>query len=554
MMNHFSTRDERGFSMFLVIVGMLVTSMFVAAAFAAANNDLPMSGKSKDRKLAYAAAEAGLNFYQQRLDQNPDYWTLCETGPKPNASGPENNPVNQPWLTGPDQRLWRNLPEGSPAQYTIELLPTPGYTKCDTKDQASMLNMATGTFRIRVTGRARQTDPQRRSIVATFRRKGFLDFLWFTDFEDRDPAAETTDTARRQRTTDCAGLYRIKRDPSKCVEIRFVTGDQMHGPMHSNDSYMYCGAPQWGDNKTHKIESSAADPGMVAGAATGCGPGPDIQGVFKFEAPSLKMPDTNANLESAAQLTGKVYKGKTRIRLNADGTMTVTSMDPTDPALVRTVTTTLPQPANGVIYVKSFGSTACTQDPPPDTNYDDPNSCGNVYVSGTYTTSMTIGADSDVIIAQTSTTAGQTDSNLVRPDENDSMLGLIANNFVRVAHPCNATVRNTQNPNGTNADNPPTAPLIKDPEIDAAILSLTHSFMVDNYGCGNPLGKLTVTGAISQRYRGPVGTGTGTLATTGYLKNYTYDERLRFRSPPYFIDPVRAAWGVIKTTEQVPAK
>ena len=46
--------------MFLVIMAMFVTSMFVAAAFAAADGDLPMAGASKDRKETYAAAEAGV--------------------------------------------------------------------------------------------------------------------------------------------------------------------------------------------------------------------------------------------------------------------------------------------------------------------------------------------------------------------------------------------------------------------------------------------------------------------------------------------------------------
>jgi Tfp pilus assembly protein PilX len=538
-------RDQRGFSMFLVIVAMFVTSMFVAAAFAAANGDLSMSGKSKDRKLAYAAAEAGLNFYQQRLDQNPDYWTLCETGPAPN--GTENNPVNQPWLAGPDNRLWRNLPGGSTAQYTIELLPTPPSTRCDTSNQASILNMSTGTFRVRVTGRARSGDPLRRSIVATFRRKGFLDFLWFTDFEDRDPSAESTQTARDSRARDCANLYRPDRLPGKCREIQFITGDAMHGPMHSNDSYLYCGTPQFGDDKTHKIESSQGDPGYVS-AGAGCGPAPNIQGVFKFAAPSLKMPDTNSNLKTAATATGRVYKGKTFIRFNADGTMRVTYRDPTDPTYARTISTTIAQPSNGVIYVESGGSSACIQDPPPIAEYDEADSCGNVYVSGTYTRSMTIAADSDVIIMPTTNESviapGGNDSNLTRPAGNDAMLGLIANNFVRVGHPCTG---------GTNQVTA-TRPLVKDPEIQAAILSLQHSFMVDNYDCGATVGKLTVRGAIVQRYRGAVGTGSGASATTGYLKGYWYDDRLRFRSPPYFLDPVRAAWGVIKTTEQVPAK
>ena len=42
--------------------------------------------------------------------------------------------------------------------------------------------------------------------------------------------------------------------------------------------------------------------------------------------------------------------------------------------------------------------------------------------------------------------------------------------------------------------------------IDAAILAINHSFIVDNYDCGSPLGTLTVNGAIAQKYRGAVGT------------------------------------------------
>jgi hypothetical protein len=88
-------------------------------------------------------------------------------------------------------------------------------------------------------------------------------------------------------------------------------------------------------------------------------------------------------------------------------------------------------------------------------------------------------------------------------------------------------------------------------EIQAAILSLQHSFIVDNYDCGNALGDLTVTGAIAQRFRGAVGTNGG---ATGFLKDYNYDDRLRYRSPPFFLNPIDAAWGIVRSNEQVPAR
>ena len=85
MTQRLDARAERGFSMFIVIMAMFVTAMFVAASFAAVNGDLPVSGASKDRKATYAAAEAGLNFYLNHLQQDPDYWTLCDKAPDPNS-------------------------------------------------------------------------------------------------------------------------------------------------------------------------------------------------------------------------------------------------------------------------------------------------------------------------------------------------------------------------------------------------------------------------------------------------------------------------------------
>ena len=82
--------------------------------------------------------------------------------------------------------------------------------------------------------------------------------------------------------------------------------------------------------------------------------------------------------------------------------------------------------------------------------------------------------------------------------------------------------------------------------IDAAILAINHSFIVDNYDCGDSLGTLTVHGAIAQKYRGAVGTsGAG---GTGYLKDYNYDDRLHYIQPPSFIEPVQSDWVIGRET------
>mgnify|MGYP003286803479 CR=1 FL=1 len=51
-------------------------------------------------------------------------------------------------------------------------------------------------------------------------------------------------------------------------------------------------------------------------------------------------------------------------------------------------------------------------------------SCGNAWISGTYSSDLTIGADNDVIV----------EGDVARADDG-VLLGLIANNFVRVYHP-----------------------------------------------------------------------------------------------------------------------
>jgi hypothetical protein len=82
------------------------------------------------------------------------------------------------------------------------------------------------------------------------------------------------------------------------------------------------------------------------------------------------------------------------------------------------------------------------------------------------------------------------------------------------------------------------------PWIYGAILSTSHSFLVDNYECGANLGKLNMYGAIGQKFRGIV----GKLSGEGYYKNYLYDERLATDEPPYFLAPLKAGWRIIRET------
>jgi hypothetical protein len=192
-------------------------------------------------------------------------------------------------------------------------------------------------------------------------------------------------------------------------------------------------------------------------------------------------------------------------------------------------------PANGVIYVQNVPSSGTNS-----------SSCsgsacyGDVSLSGTLNGQLTIASEDDIVITGSVVYH-------VYPGGSD-VLGLVANNDVAVQHASGADVTD-------------------DLTIDAAIMSLNHSFYVQNWKTGGntactsshpcadpPDHSLNINGVITQEFRGPVGTfdpATGNLST-GYNKNYTYDTRLKYLSPPYFLSPTQSAWIRLSYAELKP--
>jgi hypothetical protein len=471
---------------------LMVGGVLVMASFAAVDPDIGLSREDQDSKQAYAAAESGLQWYMNGLSRDNVYYLKCNNPPAPNAT--EVAPVNQQWTSGTFK--WRRLPS-SDAKYGIELIPAPGYSACSTTDQYSMIDPE-GNMQLRITGRSRN---ETRTIIATLRRQNFLDYIYFTHFETlapplySDPAAAQAACAR----------YRAQR--SGCQEIQFAQNDDVIGPFHTNDNGMVCGDTQFGELPTDRVEVNGSQPWVNAG---GCGANPNVVGTLIHPAGELAMPPSNQDLKNIAQPAYR-YTGKTFIELNGTS-MTVRNANLSGGEDIVSL------PSNGVIYVDA---SSCTTPWDRSPDYTEAAGCGNAYVRGSYGANLTIAAAGDIII----------DGHLTRSTGGDDLLlGLVANNFVRVYHPCTGG--------------------ISDLNIHAAILALNYSFMVDNWNCGSGLGRLNVNGAIAQYYRGPVGTTGG----TGYIKNYTYNRRLRYREPPYFLDPQLASWRVSRQSEAVPAR
>jgi len=545
-------RAEHGITMVAVMVVMTVATMVASAVLLAAQGDLPFSKASSDRKQANAAAESGIAYYLYQLSRDNDYWTKCDDVPAP-------APVHQKWNgNGTDPRAWRTVP-GTASQYTLELLPAPGQTSCEAgKADTTLLDAASGTFRIRSTGRVGKVH---RSIIATFRRSSFLDFLYFTDKETFSPEVYTTTALRDAAKTTCDQYERDGRPTPTpgnplCATIQFISSDANRGPFHTNDQIRACGNYTLGRSKADKIQIVGSPKVTTPGTSGACQAGaPNYLGTVVNQVKTLPMPSTNASLKARA---GVLYTGRTWIRFHS-GVMDVTTW----PGGVKTEQLDQPVPANGVIFVQSKPGTCSNVQPPTRQEYTEESGCGNVTVYGTYSKSLTIASEKDIVVGAPvdPVTLDPIVSSADLKRSGDVVLGLIADKFVRVSHAVNRD-GGDDDADGTVCDNrrAPDGNWTHDIDIEAAILGLTHSFIVDNHDCGKQLGTLKVTGAIAQKFRGPVGQSTTywngssyQLRQSGYTKSYNYDDRLRFRSPPFFLNPVDAEWLNIRQNEQVPA-
>lgn len=432
---------EAGFSLVVVMLTLLTVSILVIVAYGAANGDTGLRAQDADRKQAYAAAEAGISFYLYHLRQDPDYWANCTDVP---AIGPgQPAPINQRWDgAGADPRNWRTLFDTRSA-YTIELIPANGFSRCDTANpEGTMLDTAQGTVQIEATG---QMNGEVRSIIATFRRKTFLDFLYFTDYETTDPVA--AQLSGGSIGSECSRYRYAGRTDPPCSTIVFANVDRIEGPLHTNDNIVVCGSPTFGRSANDAIEVSGPAPGWQQ--RSGCSGTPNFVGTFKFAAPVLAMPPTNSTLRNLAS-PGYTFTGTTTIRLNGDS-MQVTN------AAAGLNNSSMPFPASGVLYVSSG---ACGTAYNVIQDYNQPSGCGIAYVQGDYSKSLTIASDSDIVVTEDLKRNG------------NAVLGLIPNNFVRIYHP-------VTNRSGTSCRNHTNSP--HDIEIEAAILSLQHSLIVDNY-------------------------------------------------------------------------
>ncbi len=516
----------------IVALGVLtVTMLLTGAALLTVGGDASLTRADLDGKRAYAAAQSGLQAYLYQLNNNAStssWWETCSN----DLTNGNGTAVAVPGSTTGVTYSYRPVPVGS-------------YTSCSTTDPVgSLISASTGTLRMRVTG---YSGSQSRTIVASFRTLTPLAFLWYTKYE-------TMDTSLVPNGSNCDRFYwQTNPAPSGACYIYWVSGDHMNGPMYTQDQYLIQtgNTPTWGRNAQDVIASQVPTTGQNDICVnSNCQNDPNILGTAKPDVtPQVPLPSDNSNLQTDASAHGQVFAGTTTLTLSINSSgKTVANGFTCATATTCTQIQNLDLSSNPILYAaNTSGCTSPTYTPTSiqystitpsngSTTWSGQSAyagqCGDIYVSGTYNTPLTIGAGNNIIV--TGNLENSTDTDGQTSPTGTATMGLVANQYVRVMHPCT----------GSSPSQPANV------TIDAAILTLSHSFFVDNYSCGRESrpGTLTVHGAIAQYFRGAVGTTGGSGSGTGYLKNYNYDDRLSLLLPPYLFDLQNTQWTVYRET------
>ncbi|ROP72401.1 hypothetical protein EDF19_1416 [Curtobacterium sp. PhB115] len=299
--------DERGVALAAVIglgaVLMIVLSLVVATATSGATKATTDTNYNK----AIAAAYAGLSDYQGRLAADNAYVNYGVRTAFSATSTFTADSTNKAFGVATNG-TWASVVGSTDQFYRYEV---------DNSDYAT-----TGKVRLRVTGKAGSTT---RTIVVDLRGDGFVNYLYFTNYESQDPSLTGA---------GCTSNHRNDSDwtSSSCEAVTFASGDTLDGPVRTNDVITACGAT---------FNSTVQDTGpadffytsKATSVDSACRSSTTFKGGKISTVGTLPMPSTNANMKQEARtdITDKVakpgciYTGPTSITFLAGGKMRVVS-------------------------------------------------------------------------------------------------------------------------------------------------------------------------------------------------------------------------------------
>lgn len=610
----------------------MVMLILIGGALTVSTRGIVKSTNDEDFNAALAAAYAGVEEYQSRLANDSNYqkfgnpaapFSISSAATLSLPTGANANPAFGIGATG----TWANIPDKPEADGTAVASPAWFRYEVSNKDYQDK-----GILHLRVTGRVNETT---RSIVADLKQDGFIDYLYFTNYETTDPAYAANNSAGYTNCERYAYVSAVAaRSTTDCTVIQFGASDVFKGPVRSNDQLYICSTTF----EKGVISSSTTNP-IWKNACTSVAP--KFNGGNPVYGAPIGMPPTNSEMKKETRndlsadvpRPGCLYTGPTIIKFELVGSATkmrvispwtrytnvtgstsasaTNAAGATNPAQCGT-----PGTADGslggkdgalidplernLIYVQAvpavgakdanapastampstrfsclsatsytvgsgsnqvtvsipagwqFAGASATYRYPKGTGTSDSESApytgtyvaasykhydcraGDVYIQGQMSGQMTVAADNFVYVT----------GDLTYRDKSTDVLGLVGNNAVFVYNPVRITGFSGSGKvnwpsSTTRAPNAFTAlGSTGNREIDAAILSVAHTFQVQNYSYGER-GELKVFGAIAQKFRGTVAQG-----DNGYVKVYEYDDRFRSIAPPKFLTPTSTTYGV----------
>jgi len=544
--------DERGIALILVIAAMTALLLGALAAVQYAVGYLPVARADQDRIGALAAAEAGVNDYLNRLNQDPNYWGDGST--------------NLAMQTTPSWG-WVPVAPGSDAyfHYSVDTSDITHY-----KENNSPTG-SWGTLYVTSTGRVRNVT---RTIQVGLRQADFLDHLYLSVYNLVDPklGQQVSGMTPQQAVKYCV-YYAYQQNPYSggigpdlqmqgCQSLinYWISGNVVNGPMLSEDDYYIDSSSGAGPTFEDSVQTAdpnskdapyykdpanpgGAHPVFDQGPITGGAPGVVFPAsIFSYISGDVVAPGSspNANL-------GCEYYGPTAITFNGDKMQVYSPGTPAGQANTGCLGTSPSQwlnlPANGVIYVANLpAKNTCNVTAPGWAQFAETGCSGEAFVEGTVDGQVTVAADDNIYLVapngSSSTTIGAASIS------GGDVMGLAAGNFVLVNH----------DPGVSSVSFGPDtfAATVNQVTLNAAVFTLQGSLGTDNYwnGLGHSNDVLTINGCIVSKFmdiEGEFSAGGGLIA--GYNEIYNWDSRLAHLTPPYFIPSTDTQWVEVSYAE-----
>jgi Tfp pilus assembly protein PilX len=563
--------SDEGSTLVLVVGTMVVLSLILFTTLTYVLDSQKYARNDQDQAAATTAAQSGIEDLLARLNGSSAYGTTLDC---------TNAAMKGPHVDGGTACGWSS---STPVGWVPVVAGVTDPAAAHYHYSLDMTNRTKqGRITITSTGRANGVY---RTLQAIVGEQGASDYVYYTDFESADPnnTVAYPDWSRYSRAAQTAcghfgwgsalhwwatDAYGRSRSDYSCSEITFYGGDVLAGKVFTNDTILGT-ANTSGVKPEFGAQVTTANPGCshpgVSDADWKLRTNSDwesaclrYRSVANFDgiAPQYHTPDFLDDTSGQfATYPGCHYVGATRIVFsgstmkvwnlsgNNGGTAPVAIAPPGGSAPncgsgTNLNGVTLPIPDGLVIYVgtsTTASARACSSgsigDNLPvrnDVNMSDADkSCemGNLYVEGPYDGQVTLATDKSIVLT----------GDLVRSGgaNGDDLLGLVAQDSVEIYHPVdwrgNELASITRYSDPDHGGRYPATGI----QVAAAIQTLQHSFLVQHYSEGTTHGTLYVAGSIAQRWRGAVGTNNSWGPATGYIKQYTYDNRLTYVLPPY---------------------